>query len=243
LGLKARPKIFTKAVVKWKSPSQDINSMSDTFDYRLSPNSAIILAGSTSSGKSTLCLELIKRRREVFTTPIDAVIYVYQTYQDNFSEFETDDLVTFVSDYRLVDTELAKNADLRHLVVFDDQIILFEQSKEFSSFVEEFFIFRSTHSSYTPILIVHSLFPPKLRLCSLNCKCFIIYKNIRDVSQTLVLGTQMGVGSLLKRALDYITASNNYGFLVCDLSRECPERFRFRNFIWPVQSEMCVFTV
>jgi len=215
--------------------------MVDTFDYRLPSNTSIICSASASSGKSTLCLEIIKRRREIFKTPIECVIYVYQNYQDDFAAFESDPLVVFVSDYKQVDSELERNSDKPHLVVFDDKLILFESDRDFAAYVESFFIYKASHLAYTPIFIVHSLFPPKLRLISLNCKLFILFKNIRDVSQSMVLGNQIGVGSLIKRALDHLTKTNNYGFLLCDLSMGTEDRFRFRNFIWPTD-DMMIFT-
>jgi len=206
--------------------------MSETFDPRLKNKSAIIVYGSAASGKSALCLELIRRRKTAFKEPVNRVVYVYKEYQKEFNEFKHDAEVIFVDHYSAVRQEVEEYKGQHCLVVFDDQIVSIEGDRDYLAYLESFFVYRATHQCLVPVFITHTLFSPKIRLCSLNCKVFLLFRNRRDVTPISVLGNQLGVGNLLKLALDDISATDNYGFLCCDLTNDCPEHLRYRNFIW-----------
>ena len=68
-------------------------------DFTIPHPCNIIIAGATGSGKTFLTLELINRRWEAFSEPLQKVVYVYREFQDAFIDLQTKDSnVRFTND-------------------------------------------------------------------------------------------------------------------------------------------------
>jgi len=183
-------------------------------------------------GKTTLCLEMIRRRKTCFRTPVDSVVYVYQTWQESFREFENSNEVHFIKNIFDSENIFKKSPGNKFLVFNDDHLVSVENDKEVAKYIEEFFVHRAHHEHLYPVFICHNIFSKAVRLISLNAGIIILFRNIRDSNQISTLGSQLGYGSFLKDVLSIITCEDVHGFLVIDLNKYTPDRLRLRNFLW-----------
>ena len=89
----------------------------DDISFTLPHPCTVTLCGPTGVGKTFLAFDMIKRRKELFSEPIEKVTYVYTEFQPKFFELEASDSnVQFTND--LYDIDKIKSGP--HLVILDD---------------------------------------------------------------------------------------------------------------------------
>ena len=170
----------------------------------------ININGSTGVGKTFLTFDIIKKRKELFSEPIDAVTYVYSEFQPKF--YELGDDVTFTNDLY----DIAKIQNGPHLIILDDIQVDLASDKQKREFVTNLFLRGSHHRSISVILICQNPFTKGLRDINLNTQCLILYDYVRDRSVMSHIARQVcpGKSKFLQDAyIDAVTRSE-YGYLV-----------------------------
>ena len=185
----------------------------DEVTFTLPHPCTISICGPTSSGKSFLAFDIIKRRAELFSEAIQEVTYVYSEYQSQFHELEAaDSNVKFTND--LFDIDKIKSGP--HLVIIDDlqQDLVSDKSKR--ELVTNFFLRASHHRSISVVIILQNPFVKGLRDISINSQVTIIYDFARDRSIMSRISAQVcpGKTKFLQEAYQDAVTRSDYGYLV-----------------------------
>jgi hypothetical protein len=168
------------------------------------------------------------------------VVYVYESHDSKFDEFQDEADITFIKDIFGVDNLVIPGKV--GLIVFD-KIVNIEQNNTAAQYLTQFFVYSATHENLIPIFLCHNLFSKSIRTLSLNAANIVLFKTVRDRKQISVLASQLGVGSFLSSCLDIATKTSDFGYILIDLTTTQKERFRYRNFIWPTESANLIFTL
>lgn len=203
----------------------------EEFDYRLSFPSSLVVAGSSFSGKTFFVIDLLKNRDKVFKSKVKKVVYVYSHFQDKFLELSNDKEVTFISDKDEIESKLEPGT----LLIYDDQMLNFERNSKCNFEITNWVIRRVHHEQIGLIIILQNLYPKSLRCMLINVMYLVLYKNIRDKRSIQVLSAQFAPSKsrYLLEAMEDVSLVP-YKYLLFDFSPEMNDRFRVRNFLYPV---------
>lgn len=135
-----------------------------------------LIIGATSSGKTTLCMDIILNRNKIYDKRVDKVIYLYQNYQSIFDKVK-DENVIFVSTIEEFEQELENSAKADHRLCFFDDFVTNAVTK-YSAYILEIFIRRSHHERLSVFFNTQLLYPsPKFRSVTLNSHFYIFFRN------------------------------------------------------------------
>lgn len=190
----------------------------------------ISISGSTSSGKTSFVLEVIKNKNEIFETPPSKIIYCYGTWQPLFEKIED---VDFRKGLMLDIDSIQDSAPFQHtLIVLDDLMDEVTKNDE----IQHLFTRGSHHKNITVMYINQNMFfqGKCSRTINLNSMYLILFRNPRDIQQISTLGSQLGMREILSNA--YKDATNQpYGYLLVDLSPHNHTEFKLKSHILPSQ--------
>lgn len=196
---------------------------------KLRSPSTIFLAGSTQTGKTRFALKLIDHANEMFEIPPSKIVYCYTDYQDIFSKYEH---VLFYEGLPPL-SQIEEWSDGREhlLIILDDLLLKVTASED----CVHLFTVTSHHRLVSCIFISQAIFPPgKYSTVLSRQMCYIVlFKNLRDVKQVTILGSQLYPRNshFLKDAFDKAMTSSNYLFI--DLNPCSPDKLRLRTDIFP----------
>ena len=200
----------------------------------LKPNSAILIAGSTGSGKTEWVYRLLRNADQMFEVPPTCILYCYATYQKRFDDMLRDvDNLTFHQG-------LPSVMDIKHLAASGDHSILVlddlaEETVE-SPVMLKMFTTNCHHMGITTLFIMQNIFTQGkfARSISLNAHYIVLLKSLRDVNQISYLGRQLfsKKAACLEESFRECTKTP-YGYLLVDLSPHSDDRFRLRTNIFP----------
>lgn len=188
----------------------------------------MIISGASQSGKSSLVVELIRRRKEIIDPPLDNVLYMYACWQDKFTQLQKD-----VPEVQFHQGLIENSDDIpsNSLVIIDDLLTDLAKSEDSVNL----FVRGSHHNNISVIGIVQSFFYKGLRNLTLQCKYVCLMKNPREQNFIRVLGSQMSNGKR-NEVLDYAwrhTMNQPYGYVVIDFSQTQNNKYRIRNSLFP----------
>ncbi len=146
----------------------------------------------SGSGKTTVVMEMIKHRNELFQERPSGVVYCYSQYQELFNEIQgEEDIIFFYG--------MPTSQDLDHfidrfknnffLLILDD---LMDQASN-SKIIGDIATRLGHHGNLSLIYIVQNVFSKgsKSRDISLNSHFFIMCRTRRDIRQIAALGGQL----------------------------------------------------
>ena len=197
------------------------------YDARFKVPASFFVAGASGSGKSYFARKLVENRDLLFDRPFDKVIWVYNHYQDMFTEPSLKD-VHFVQGLPFEDFE---KQDGQRLLIIDDHMEAMAECKEFTKFITQ-----NRHISVSVLFLTQSLFfkSPVYRCASLNANYFILMRMLRDKKQILTLVHQM-FSDNPKYAKEAILGATKepYSYVVLDTRQTTPDELRIRTKIFP----------
>lgn len=181
------------------------------------------IVGPSSSGKSTLCSQIILNAYQLYNQKFDNIIYCYNIYQKNFDQFQH--LVTF---HKGVMTDLSQLTG-HTLYIVDD---LFP-SAEYEDFFKDLHIQLSHHLNITALILSHNCFYKNARTLSLSTHYFFFMKSPRDRRTIITFGSQVCPknSNFFLSAYDQAT-EKPHSYLLCDLRQETPELLRYSSHIF-----------
>jgi len=184
----------------------------------------MLVAGATSSGKSTLVGEILKQSDLILDKPPTRVVICYKHMQPLYEEYRTTSPcpVEFVEG---LPEDLVTEAN--SLLVLDDLL----GDKETAKRICAWFTHKSHHYQTSVIYITQNLFDklPEHRTVSLNCHYMVIFKNPRDASQIRHLASQVFPlkPELMIDAYRQATAES-HGYLLVDFKQDTDDIYRLR---------------
>lgn len=187
----------------------------DLINFQLPHPGSIILAGSTGTGKTHLIYEIIKHRRELFTKPIEHVLFVYSDYQPGFYDLEREDPnVVFTNN--IFDIE---NFNHRPgLIICDDQMDLLAK-RDVRELITRYFIKHIHHRDLSFCLTTQNLYAKGMRDINLNGQFLLLTDNPRDRGSISVVARQIcpSRSKFIQDAYVQAVTRRPFGYLVIDL--------------------------
>jgi hypothetical protein len=201
-----------------------ISSQSLVKMINLSAPSVSWVVGPSSSGKSTLCAQIILNAEQLYNQKFDNIIYCYNIYQPDFESFKH--LVTF---HKGVLTDFS-HCTGHTLFIVDD---LFPPTADLDEFFRDLHIQLSHHLKISTIILSHNCFYKNARTLSLSTHYFFFMKSPRDRRTIITFGSQVCPrnSSFFLSAYDQATEMP-YSYLLCDLRQETPELMRYSSDIF-----------
>lgn len=197
---------------------------------RLQHPFTMFCAGPTGSGKSYFVRDLIKYKREMFSTEPDTIVWFYGIYQPLYDTIEN---VTFVeglpTNYK---TYLGANT----LFIIDDLMSECGSDKRLT----HLFTKGSHHLNLSVIFITQNFFHKgkEIREISLNAHYLLLFKNRRDLSQIMHLGRQLYPKKIKFFEEVFIEATSEpFSYLLIDLRSDTVEGMRLRTHILPNETQ------
>lgn len=193
--------------------------------FKLNTPFRMIIAGSSGSGKSTLTCQIIENQKNLFSSPVEKVIYCAKYETSVPACIRNSELVSF---HEGVPTEeMIRNDENRNILFVLDDLL----ETAFSSEVVSNMFTQGRNRNISTILITQNLFPQfsKARNISLNANYIVVFRNLRDGSSINHLAKQVAVGNskaFSEFFLNNITQPFSYLFL--DFSPKTPDILRFR---------------
>jgi hypothetical protein len=194
-------------------------------DIRFKCNFTMLIAGASSSGKSTFVSHLLRNADSLYTETPGPVVYFYKVHQELFDELGKEGVVDqfiqgpptmeWLADY------CGQNENAT--IIIDDQAI--DSSEDTSNI----FSVGSHHLKCNVILITQSLFwkNKHARDISLSSTYIVLMKNPRDQLQITNFSKQFQPGaSAVIRAIFKEATTRPYSYLIFDMHQKTPESLR-----------------
>jgi hypothetical protein len=206
-------------------------------------NGTILLSGSTGSGKTYFMYKVLRDMDFLFVTPPNKIKYFYSSWQKLYDKM-IEMLGSRISFEQGVPNEESVHEFLQttqppSMLIFDDLSRSFLNDK----LSEQLYCVQSHHSQCFVFCLQHSLYYKAQfsRIVSLNSKIYIFLTNHRNADQIKTFSYQTQIGqALVESYLDAIN-SYSYGYLVCDLSVNCPADLRIRTQIFKDDEHLIVY--
>lgn len=203
-------------------------------DPRLQLPAHALFVGSTSSGKTRLCLHLLTHP-QLFAQPPQRIYFYFDQLQDSYLEakrmLESQGIEMMLRRGSDVDLDEFEALPGHTVLVIDDAT---EQTAN-SPKVARIFT-NGRHKRVSCWLLWHALYHKfsASRLISQNAQLYFMLPSVRLESQLRTFGTQLGLKSKLLEAYamclqDETPDPGNHRYLLVDLSPGTPSRLRLRS--------------
>ena len=189
--------------------------------FKLHHPFSMVLAGPSSSGKTSLIKRVLENRNTLIEPPPQRVVYYYKIWQPLYEAIEDVEFKKGLTPQE----ELTNTTDENNLYIIDDLMSEGTESKEICSMFTE----GSHHYNYSVVFLTQNIFygGKMNRTISLNTHYMVLFKNPRDKLQITTLARQMYPNSTGKLMHYYEQATAKpYGYLLLDLKQETPEEKR-----------------
>ena len=209
--------------------------MTDSLIKFESPATCIV-AGPSSSGKSTFIYQLLKHSEHMFKKVPKKIIYCFSNYQPLFDEIKQN--VKHIEFFEGLPTK--DNMDVwsfesgLKILILDD---LAQKASDSVDIVNLFTVY-SHHQNFSVFFLVQNLFSggKYFRTISLNSHYFVLFNNQRNRFQIQTLAMQMFPGET-KYFMDAYKKSilQKYGYLLVDISPHSDPIYKLRTHIFSPQ--------
>ena len=191
------------------------------------------IVGGTQSGKTQLAVEIIRKRKEIISTPIDKVIYVNINPDFKVTDLmATDPNVIVVPDIFEAEPLITNPC----LLILNDYLNIIETDVRSRQLVQKIFTELSHHCGCSVILILQNPFNKYLRTINLNTNYMVIFDIPRDKSCLNVIGRQLCPTrpKFLSYAFEKACENRKHCYILIDLHPKCPNPKLFvRDSVFP----------
>lgn len=186
----------------------------------------LILAGPSSSGKSTWLLKLLKFHKQMISPEPNSIIYAYGSYHEHIPAMERSGILTHCG---IPTMEMLTNASKPLLLVLDDLML---DAK--SDFLADLFTRKSHHMEISVVMISQSLFDKNLKVPRNNSQYIVLMRAPSSALSIRNLGVQLFPGQLEYFLDSYRKATDQlYGYILLDMHASSNSSLRLRTNIFP----------
>jgi hypothetical protein len=208
-------------------------------DIKLKLPFGCVLAGPSTSGKSTFVRRLIKWSSEMCDPPPHSIAYFYGEYNPLVGELQRSGVQVCAG---APTEEQLKQLPKPALVILDDLLYSIEQPK----YLAELFSKKAHHLNLGVIMVAQDVFDKQIRVVRQNSQYIILTRAPSSALAIRNLGVQLfpGAGQLHFFQDAYRQATReNYSYLFLDLHPASDPALRLRTNIFPDDTEpLTIFT-
>jgi hypothetical protein len=191
----------------------------------------MIVAGTTSSGKSSWIRKLMKQRAEMFSQPVNRVYYHYAVWQPAFAD-ASDEAIEYHEGLPNVD-ELEPHS----LLVLDDLMTQLAKDKS----MMDLFCVKSHHNNISVIMVTQHFYfdSPIMRVVSSNAHYIGLFRSPRMGAVVEQLSRQMWPGrkGYLADAYQKATKDKLYSYLFLNLHPSADAKLAVTSNVLPSPGE------
>lgn len=192
-----------------------------------------MIAAPTRGGKTVWAKHFVDHADQLISPPPEEIIWCFTEYQKGYQSLLENPKVRMVEGLPDI-KQLKETSDKRKLLILDDLMMEGAKKGKGAQDLLTLFIRGAHHWSCSCLHIVQNAFYPSLRTIRLNSHYLILLKSPADGLQISHLARQMFPGRHDCMVEAYKDATmEKYGYLLIDLSQECPDELRLRSKIFP----------
>lgn len=194
----------------------------------------MVIAGPSSSGKSTFLLKFLSEADGLVEPTPKAILYCYGEYNEGIGLLQRSGVNIC---FGVPNEEQLKQQPKPFILVLDDLMLNIEEK-----FLSELFTQKSHHQHFSVILVLQDLFDKKVKVARLNSQYIILMRAPNSALSIRNLGVQ-----LFPRQLDYFLQSyrdataKRYGYLLLDLHAASDPLLRLRTNIFAEDEEKIIY--
>uniref|UniRef100_A0A914MJ53 Uncharacterized protein n=1 Tax=Meloidogyne incognita TaxID=6306 RepID=A0A914MJ53_MELIC len=195
----------------------------------------MILAGPSSSGKSTFLLKFIAGSNELIDPSPKSILYCFGEMNNIVPLLQKSGVGVFAG---VPPEELIKKYPKPLLLILDDLLLSINEK-----YLSELFTKKSHHQNFSIIFVTQNLFDPKIKVARQNSQYIIVMRSPNSMLSVRNIGVQ-----LFPRQLDYFldayrqATKHPYGYLVIDMHASSDPTLRLRTNIFKDDEEKLIFT-
>nr|CAD2152195.1 unnamed protein product [Meloidogyne enterolobii] len=194
----------------------------------------MILAGPSSSGKSTFLLKFIADSNELIDPSPKSILYCFGEMNNIVPLLQKSGVGVFAG---VPPEEVIKKYPKPLLLILDDLLLSINEK-----YLSELFTKKSHHQNFSIIFVAQNLFDPKIKVARQNSQYIIIMRSPNSMLSVRNIGVQ-----LFPRQLDYFldayrqATRHPYGYLVIDMHASSDPTLRLRTNIFKDDEEKLIF--
>lgn len=204
----------------------------DLIPFTIHHPSTWLLIGPSFSGKTTLMSEILLRRNETFSTPIDSIVFVYREFQPAyFNLMDKIPQIQFTTSIEEAEN-LVKSPGI---VVFDDVMSLLDNAVT-NKIITSWYTQKSHHRNVSVFALFQNAYHKGAREINLNSHNLVLFRQPRDLSSVTILARQIcpTQTKFLIDAFQKATEHREFAYLFVDLDpRNGKYKLFLRSSIWP----------
>ena len=197
-------------------------------DLKLIHPFSLIIAGPTSSGKSTLLFQILDNLHQNTDPAIEQVVFIYGVYQEVYKNYPK---IFFTDNFDYMDFK----PTVPTVLVLDDVMSVVNNSQK----LEELFTRGVHHNKLSVVLTLQNLFYKGSVMKTLrdNSMYIALTRHIQDVSKLDTFARQLeSKNSNYFKDSYHEAVSKKYGYLMCDLHphselRDGPFKIKYRSLV------------
>ena len=212
------------------------------YDVRFQTPFSCIIAGSSNSGKTWLCNEILKHKNLLFDKPPERTFLFYSEYQDIYNQMlqskAVDELHKGIPPLEELKKMLTPYKKTGSCCVFDDSIHDIQED------ISKIFTIYSHHLNCSVFFISQNLFyqNKEYRTMNLNATYCIIMGGFRSRGQILSYAKQISPYRTNYIVDGFTDATKSpYGYLIFDFKQGVADHIRLRTNILPSENPVTVY--
>ena len=201
--------------------------------------------GPTQCGKTRFVINLLKECNSLFTKKADEIYYCYESYQECYDELNSvskQDISQVCFHQGMPEVEECRQwAFMKShvIIVMDDLMTDLTKHPDMVKFATV----DCHHRNITMILLMHNIFPPRLRTVSLNIHYVVLFKNKRDSLQVQTLCRRvMGDRANYFYQCFKHAVQKQFGYLLVDMHPHSNDVYQLRSRILPSEAPTIVYS-
>lgn len=216
-------------------------------DLKLNLPFGCVVAGPSTSGKSTFIRKLITHSAEMISPPPRSIVYFYGEYSDMVRELQQQQQQHSTAPEVQVMSGLPTDEQLKQLqkpalVILDDLLYSLDQPK----YLADLFSKKAHHMNMGVVFVAQDVFERKIRVARQNSQYLVLTRAPSSALSIRNLGIQLFPGpGQLKFFLDAYrqATAEKYSYLFVDLHPASDPSLRLRTNIFPDDPEpLSIFT-
>ena len=186
------------------------------------------LVGSSGSGKTNFCLQIIKNALRILDEPPSKILIIYKEFQPIYLEFNNH-IPTKIYNEDEIDLEKETENNKENLLMICDDLYFSAKINE----VADHFLIKARHRNTSWIVLTQSIFNHSaLKNISRNSTHITLFKSVRLNEPHIFFSQLRPKSSKVLQDIYKQATETSYSYLDIDLSQTCPDRLRYKTDIF-----------